>query len=77
MGKRALFWGTLAIAVAVAAARSVPACAACATVIVVTICFGLYCRRRIAGITGDTLGANLQLSESAALLAFLWTEYSR
>jgi cobalamin synthase len=35
--------------------------------------FGVYCRRKIGGITGDTLGANVQLCECAALLAFLWT----
>jgi adenosylcobinamide-GDP ribazoletransferase len=39
---------------------------------VVTAAFGLYCRNRIGGITGDALGANLQLCESAALVAFLW-----
>jgi adenosylcobinamide-GDP ribazoletransferase len=50
---------------------------ATAMVVVVTACFGLYCRRRIAGITGDTLGANVQLCESAALLAFLWVGYSQ
>ena len=43
----------------------------------VTAAFGFYCRRRIAGITGDTLGANLQLCESAALLTFLWAGYPR
>ncbi len=48
---------------------------AMAAVVTVTAAFGFYCRRRIAGITGDTLGANLQLCESAALLAFLWTGY--
>jgi adenosylcobinamide-GDP ribazoletransferase len=77
MGKRPLFWGTLVIAIALAAARSGQAWAACATVVVVTVCFGLYCRRRIAGTTGDTLGANLQLSESAVLLTFLWMGYPK
>jgi cobalamin synthase len=43
-----------------------------AVVAAVSAAFGFYCRRRIGGITGDTLGANLQLCESAALLAFLW-----
>jgi cobalamin 5'-phosphate synthase/cobalamin synthase len=75
MGKRPLFWGTLVIAVALASAMSGRALVACATVGVVTACFGLYCRRRIAGITGDTLGANVQLCESAALLTFLWAGY--
>jgi cobalamin synthase len=39
----------------------------------VSACFGRYCRHRIGGITGDTLGANVQLCECAALVAFLWT----
>jgi adenosylcobinamide-GDP ribazoletransferase len=72
MGKRALFWGTVAMAAALIAGKSGRAWIAAAIVVAVTACFGLYCRRRIAGITGDTLGANIQLCESAALLAFLW-----
>ena len=72
MGKRSLLWGTLAIAAALAAAMSVRAYIAMAAVVMVTIAFGFYCRRRIGGITGDTLGANLQLCECAALLSFLW-----
>jgi cobalamin synthase len=69
MGTRALLWGTLAMALSVVAGR---AWIAAAVVVAVTACFGFYCRRRIAGITGDTLGANVQLCESAALLTFLW-----
>jgi cobalamin 5'-phosphate synthase/cobalamin synthase len=72
MGKRSLLWGTAAILIAMAAARSGHAWAAMAVVAAVSAAFGFYCRRRIGGITGDTLGANLQLCESAALLAFLW-----
>jgi len=72
MGKRSLSWGTLTIAAALAAAMSVRALIAMAVVVAVTAVFGIYCRRRIAGITGDTLGANLQLCECAALLSFLW-----
>ena len=30
--------------------------------------FGLYCRRRIGGVTGDTLGASEQISEAVVLL---------
>ena len=77
MGKRPLFCGTLVIAVALVSVMSGRALIACATVAVVTACFGLYCHRRIAGITGDTLGANLQLCESAALITFLWAGYPR
>jgi adenosylcobinamide-GDP ribazoletransferase len=73
MGKLPLLWGTLMTAVALAYARSGRACLAAGVVMVVTVLFGFYCRRRIAGVTGDTLGANLQLCESAALLTFLWS----
>jgi cobalamin 5'-phosphate synthase/cobalamin synthase len=72
MGKRALFWGTVAMAAALSAGRSGRAWIAAAVVVAVTACFGWYCRRRIAGITGDTLGANIEICESAALLTFLW-----
>jgi adenosylcobinamide-GDP ribazoletransferase len=77
MGKRALFWGTLAMAGALVASMGGRAWIAAAAVVAVTACFGFYCRRRIAGITGDTLGANVQLCESAALLTFLWVGYPR
>jgi len=72
MGKRALVFGTLSMIVALGAALSGRAWMAAAVVAAVTACFGEYCRRRIGGITGDTLGASVQLSESAALLTFLW-----
>ncbi len=77
MGKRPLFWGTAAILVALAAATSIRPWIAMAAVVAVSAAFGLYCRHRIAGITGDTLGANVQLCESAALLTFLWVGYPR
>ena len=72
MGKQALLWGTATILLTVLALRSIRAWIAMAVVIAVTAVFGLYCRQRIAGITGDVLGANLQLCESAALLTFIW-----
>ena len=77
MGKRPLFWGTAVIGVTLVAAMSSRAWIATAAVVAVTASFGFYCHRRIAGITGDTLGANLQLCESAALLTFLWAGYPR
>jgi cobalamin 5'-phosphate synthase/cobalamin synthase len=73
MGKNPLVWGTVTIAVALAGSRLWCAGAAALGAVAVSACFGLYCRRRIGGITGDTLGANLQLCECAALVAFLWT----
>jgi len=72
MSKGAPVWGTLITAAAVAASRLWCAGAAAGAATVVSACFGLYCRRRIGGITGDTLGANVQLCECAALVAFLW-----
>jgi cobalamin 5'-phosphate synthase/cobalamin synthase len=33
-----------------------------------TVLFGLLCRRRIGGVTGDTLGASVELAEAVALL---------
>jgi adenosylcobinamide-GDP ribazoletransferase len=75
MGKWPLIWGTLLVIMALIAATSARAWAASAFVIAITACFGRYCRHRIAGITGDTLGANVQLCEAAALLTFIWTGY--
>jgi adenosylcobinamide-GDP ribazoletransferase len=72
MGKSSLIWGTLMLAVALAASRLWCAGAAAVATIVVTACWGFYCRRKIGGITGDTLGANVQLCECAALVVFLW-----
>jgi adenosylcobinamide-GDP ribazoletransferase len=89
MGKRSLLGGTATVLVAMIAATlattsvttsvttSGRAWIAMAAVAAVTAAFGFYCRRRIAGITGDTLGANLQLCESAALLTFIWAGYPR
>ena len=70
MGRSSLVWGSLTI---VAAIEGFHIWVPVAAVIAVSYLFGLYCRRRIGGITGDTLGANSQLCECAALLAFLWT----
>ncbi len=72
MGRRSLFWGTLPVLIALVVAQSLRGWIALAVTTAVTAAFGCYCRRRIAGITGDTLGANLQLCESAALLTFVW-----
>jgi adenosylcobinamide-GDP ribazoletransferase len=72
MGKRSLIQGTAVILVVLVSAQSARVWIAMAAVLGVTAAFGFYCGRRIAGITGDTLGANLQLCESAALLTFIW-----
>ena len=72
MRKSALIWGTLVTTAVLLLARSPRTWIATAAVVIVTAVFGLYCRGRISGVTGDALGANLELSESAALLAYLW-----
>ncbi len=72
MGKRPLLWGTGLVALALLAATSVRAWIALGAVLIVSAGFGWYCRRRIAGITGDMLGANLQLCECMTLLTLIW-----
>ncbi len=73
IGKGSLVLGTVTAIGALLACGLWRPWAAAGAVLLVTFCFGVYSRRRIGGITGDTLGANLQLCEGAALLAFLWT----
>ncbi len=41
----------------------------CPIVLVCTALWGLMCKRRIGGITGDTLGAAVEISEIAVLLS--------
>lgn len=73
IGKAALAFGTGATILLLALMLSLRPFLAAIAVALVTACFGLYSRRRIGGITGDTLGANVELSECASLLVFLWT----
>lgn len=71
IGTLELAWASV-IAAGVAAHFASWNCVACwVTVCAMTASFGWFCRRRIGGITGDTLGANVQLSESVVLLAGL------
>jgi cobalamin synthase len=67
-------WKGLAIAslplVAIAyvhPAYSIPA----ASVIAGAVMWGLYCNAKIGGVTGDTLGASIRLSETIALSAIV------
>lgn len=43
--------------------------AAVALALAVAILFGAVCRRKLGGVTGDTLGAAVELAEAVALLA--------
>jgi cobalamin 5'-phosphate synthase/cobalamin synthase len=72
MGRRSLVFGSVLMLAGTGVALSMRGWIAMAVVMAVSAGFGLYCKRQIRGITGDTLGANLQLCESAALLVFLW-----
>ncbi|HWB96722.1 MAG TPA: adenosylcobinamide-GDP ribazoletransferase [Bryobacteraceae bacterium] len=72
IGKGTALWGTAWALLLLALAHTFRALGAAAAVLVVTFLFGRYCRRKIGGFTGDTLGANVQLSELAVLLAFVW-----
>jgi cobalamin synthase len=48
--------------------------ASCGVVAAGTAVWAWRCRRRIGGVTGDTLGAGIELSESLLLLFWLaWT----
>ena len=73
MGKRGLMLGTAVVIVVLAFTASLRAVVAAIAVAVVTVCFGFYCRKRIGGVTGDTLGASVELSECASLVVFLWS----
>lgn len=42
---------------------------AVAVALAVTILFGALCRRKLGGVTGDTLGASVELVEAAVLVA--------
>jgi adenosylcobinamide-GDP ribazoletransferase len=77
MGRTAIIWGTLSVLVILVIAAQPRAWFAAVAMVAVTGCFGLYCKRRIGGITGDTLGANLQLSECAGWMVFLWSNQAQ
>jgi cobalamin 5'-phosphate synthase/cobalamin synthase len=77
MGERSLLLGSVVVIIGLIAAASLRAWMAVGVIIAVTFLFGRFCRRRIGGITGDTLGANLQIGECAALLVFLWTAHAQ
>ena len=72
MGRKALAWGSFFIVVALAAGRDPRLWIAAAVVLVLTAILGFYYRRKIAGITGDTLGAAAELAEVAVLVVFVW-----
>ena len=72
MGRKALAWGSLFIVAALAAGRDPRLWSAAAVVLVLTAILGFYYRRKIAGITGDTLGAAAEIAEVVVLVVFVW-----
>ncbi|MCW5210943.1 adenosylcobinamide-GDP ribazoletransferase, partial [Desulfobulbus sp. N3] len=40
-------------------------------VLLITTLFALFCRRKIGGVTGDTLGAACELAEAVVALVFV------
>jgi adenosylcobinamide-GDP ribazoletransferase len=70
-GTRELVWATILAAAIVPALGFYRALLCWAVVAVVSVVFGAFCYRKIGGITGDTLGAAIEISECAVLLAAL------
>jgi len=68
VGWRELLAATIvALGIAVAFAR-ISGIICCLGVAVVSAVMGYVCRARIGGVTGDTLGANVEISEAVVLL---------
>ncbi len=76
VGRGGVVWGTVTVAGILGLVPSLRGLVSAVAVMLVTLLFGRYCRRRIGGVTGDTLGANVQFCESAVLLTFLWSRTS-
>jgi adenosylcobinamide-GDP ribazoletransferase len=71
VGTRELVWATILTAAIVPALGVHRAWVCWAAAAVVTGAFGAFCYRKIGGITGDTLGAAIEISECAVLLVAL------
>jgi adenosylcobinamide-GDP ribazoletransferase len=68
-GTTELLWATVLTAAIIPAFGMRRALVCWATVIIGTAAFGAFCYRKIGGITGDTLGAAIEIAECVALLA--------
>lgn len=68
-GTTELLWSTVLTA-AIVAAMGVPRAFLCWTLVAIaTAAFGLFCDRKIGGITGDTLGAAIEIAECLVFLS--------
>jgi adenosylcobinamide-GDP ribazoletransferase len=70
-GTRELIWASLLTAAIIPALGIHRALVCWAAVVFATGAFGVFCYRKIGGITGDTLGAAIEISECAVLMAAL------
>jgi cobalamin synthase len=70
VGRRELVIATVTAVTLAAAVGRWFGGAALLLVAVASICWGWCCRRRIGGVTGDTLGAGIEISECLVLLLF-------
>jgi cobalamin 5'-phosphate synthase/cobalamin synthase len=69
IGRREMIWATSLTTVLVALTGSWRGCVCWAASALCAVLFGRFCRNRIGGVTGDTLGASEQMGESMVLLA--------
>jgi len=60
-----LLWGLILLLVCALTVGGPSGIAAVGASGVIALCFGLYCRQRLGGTTGDTLGAVSELAETA------------
>jgi cobalamin synthase len=68
IGHREVIWATITIVILVVLAGSWRGAVCWAGSALGAVLFGRFCRKRIGGMTGDTLGTSEQLGESVVLL---------
>lgn len=71
IGWSEMIWATVPTALLAAWAANWRGALCWAASALAGVLFGLFCRKRIGGVTGDTLGASEQIGESVVLLASL------
>lgn len=69
IGASSLIVGTIVTGITLAADLALKACWVGLVAVAVTAMTGLYYRRRLGGVTGDCMGATIQLTELAVYLA--------
>ena len=69
-GKVAALAGLMLCAMAAHAVAGMQGLTAIAVMLLLILCFAVFCQRKIGGATGDTLGAACELAETAIALLF-------